>query len=78
MNEHVTVNTKRDRLIRFEPLNVPYMPGLLSHFDPEKNLIRIDPDQAKRLPKYMVDKLMFTTIPQTRVTRDEAHFELYD
>lgn len=67
----------RDRLIRFEALREVGKPGLLSIYDEEKNLVRIDDQLVQALPKNVQDQLMFTTIPLTALSRDGQRFEPY-
>lgn len=71
LNMHGTLNVKHEtpaRLIRYvDKLDVPSMPGLLSFYDVEKNLLRIDRVLAANLPNMDRERLEMTDHVFTRL-----------
>lgn len=76
----MTILTRPARLIRYTDLGSEGMPHLLSTYDEEKNLLRIDRHLAEILPTDMRNRLEMTELPLTRVV-DDGHglrFGSYD
>lgn len=61
------------RIVRYTSLNEPDMPGLLSFYEEEKNILHIDRDLAETLPRFDRDRLEMTEITFTRLaSQDEG------
>jgi hypothetical protein len=65
-NMTVDTNEERARIIRYTRLDEPNMPGLLSFFEEEKNILHIDRDLAADLPDMDRHRLEMTHVIFTR------------
>jgi hypothetical protein len=58
---------RRDRLIRYTDLQIP---GILSVFDADRNILYIDREGASILPVQMRNVLECSKLPRTRIVHD--------
>lgn len=66
------------RLIRYTSLKEDGMPGLLSFFEQEKNILHIDRDLANTLPNFDRERLEMTEIVFTKLADNGVlRFEPY-
>jgi hypothetical protein len=71
MTEAMEKETNRPaRLIRYTDLNEDTMPGLLSFFEEEKNILHIDKTLANALPTFDRHRLEMTEIVFTKLSDD--------
>lgn len=63
----MTETKERARLIRYTKLGEPTMPGLLSFFEEEKNILHIDRELAATLPTMDRERLEMTHYVFTRL-----------
>ena len=66
MKREFEMEQERARIIRYTTLDEPSMPGLLSFFEEEKNILHIDRALAAGLPNFDRERLEMTTHTFTR------------
>jgi len=62
--------SERHRLIRYTTLATDERPNLLSMFDEDRQLQRIDRNLVQSLPREMQNRLEMSSIPMTMVIDD--------
>lgn len=68
MVEAYKTANRPSRLIRYTTLDVPALPGVLSIYNEEKNLILIDRERAATMPDLDRQRLEMSDLPATKLS----------